>query len=161
MKIIQTDLENLELDPENARLHSKSSIKALAKSLEMFGQRKPVVVTKEGRVVAGNGTVAAARELGWSKIATVPIPDDWDEVTIKAFALADNRTAELSDWNTEILAEQLFDLEAVEFPIEWLSFNLPKPPEEKELTEFPSFDAEKESEYKCPKCSYEWDGTPR
>ncbi|HIK61188.1 MAG TPA: hypothetical protein EYF98_10945, partial [Planctomycetes bacterium] len=59
-----------------------------------------------GVVVAGNGTLEAARALGWEVIATVSA-DDLDETQRTAFAIADNRTAELADWDAAKLAEAL------------------------------------------------------
>lgn len=161
MKIEEVKLENLTLDPENARSHSKKSVEAIAKSLELFGQQKPIVVDSENRVVAGNGTLEAAGLLDWAKIKVVRVPEHWTSEKIRAFALADNRTAELSDWNKSVLAEQLLELEEEEFPIEWLGFDSELKVEEKELEEFPSFDDDNETKYQCPKCSYEWNGAPR
>jgi ParB-like chromosome segregation protein Spo0J len=71
----------------------QGDIEAVAKSYKQFGQRKPIVATTDHVVIAGNHQLAAARQLGWDEIAVV-ITDD-DELTAKAFALADNRTAEL------------------------------------------------------------------
>ena len=122
MKIIQIALEDLALDPRNAREHNDKSLSALAVSLDRFGQRKPIVVTSDTQVVAGNGTVQAAGQLGWEKVDAVRVPADWDAEKIKAFAIADNRTAELSDWNREILAEQLLELEEADFSPELLGF---------------------------------------
>jgi hypothetical protein len=103
-------IDDLTLDPNNARKHSERNLDAIAKSLLKFGQRKPIVVDKNLTVIAGNGTVEAARSLGWKGLNTVCVPKDWDSDTIKAYALADNRTAELASWDGEILIDQLKDL---------------------------------------------------
>ena len=66
---------------------------AVAESLARFGQVKPIAVNAEGCVIAGNTTFRAARSLGWSHIAGVEMTSD--EVEQKAYALADNRTAQL------------------------------------------------------------------
>jgi len=94
IKVIPID--DLTLDPNNARAHNQKNLDAIANSLQMFGQRKPVVITKELLVVAGNGTVEAAKQIGWKGLSCVTVPDDWDTDTIKAYAIADNRTAELA-----------------------------------------------------------------
>lgn len=114
MLIEKIQLEKLQLDPQNVRRHDSRSIEAIAESLDSFGQRKPVVVTQANLVVTGNGTVEAARKLGWKEIEAVRIPADWTERKITAFAIADNRTSELSAWNTEALIEQLSNLEETE-----------------------------------------------
>ena len=153
MKIIQIALEDLSLDPRNAREHNDKSLSALAVSLDRFGQRKPIVVTSDNQVVAGNGTVQAAGQLGWEKVDAVRVPADWDSEKIKAFAIADNRTAELSDWNREILAEQLLELEEANFSPELLGFE-PTPVADflpVEDDENPSLD--ERSKYECPHCT--------
>ena len=105
MKIEQTDIADLSLDPDNARLHDKKNLDAIKASLEAFGQRKPIVVA-DGIVVAGNGTLEAAQALGWTEIATVSA-DDLDADQRTAFAIADNRTAELAAWDDTKLAQAL------------------------------------------------------
>jgi len=104
------NIDDLQLDPNNARKHSQKNLDAIAKSLQTFGQRKPVVITNENVVVAGNGTLEAAKQIGWKGLAVVRVPDDWDSDTIKAYALADNRSAELASWDTDILLTQLREL---------------------------------------------------
>ena len=115
-------IEDLVPDENNARLHSKKNIDAIAKSLQTFGQRKPVVITQENVVVAGNGTLEAARQIGWKGLSVVRVPDDWDNDTIKAYALADNRTAELASWDSEVLLSQLRDLKLEEWNVAELGF---------------------------------------
>jgi|TARA_R100000027_G_scaffold48625_1_gene37247 site-specific DNA-methyltransferase (adenine-specific) len=83
----------------------KGNVEAVKKSYEKFGQRKPIVATKDGEVISGNHQLAAARELGWDKIAVVFTNDD--ELTAKAFALADNRTADLGTYDDDLLADML------------------------------------------------------
>jgi len=114
-------IDDLELDPNNARRHSKKNLDAIAGSLERFGQRKPIVVWRN-RVVAGNGTLVAARSLGWRAISVARCPDDWDELQVKAFALADNRSAELAEWDEQVLNAQLQELELAEFDVEAIGF---------------------------------------
>jgi len=124
MKIELVSIDDLTLDPANARKHDAKNLKAIADSLEQFGQRKPIVVW--GRtVVAGNGTLVAARSLGWTEITVAKIPDDWSSDQVKAYALADNRSAELAVWNEQVLASQLLELQEAEFDIELLGFELP------------------------------------
>ena len=110
--------QELSHDPANARKHSRRNIESIAASLRQFGQRKPIVGQQEGMIVrAGNGTLEAARSLGWDKIAAILVDDD--NVTAAAFAIADNRTAELAEWDDDTLASVLgglrdegFDLDA-------------------------------------------------
>lgn len=111
MKLEKMAVADLVLDPSNARKHDSANLKAIAGSLTQFGQRKPIVISQDNTVVAGNGTLTAARSLGWQTIEAVRIPEDWTANEIKAFALADNRTAELAEWDSEIMARQVIELE--------------------------------------------------
>jgi DNA modification methylase len=111
VKLETIKIASLTPDPQNARTHDDTNLKAIQGSLKEFGQRKPIVITQDNTIAAGNGTVAAAKELGWTEIQAVRVPADWDADRIKAFALADNRTAELATWDTEVLNTQLKELE--------------------------------------------------
>jgi ParB-like chromosome segregation protein Spo0J len=161
MKLELIQIKDLTPDPNNARSHNDANLKAIESSLREFGQRKPIVIDSKNVVVAGNGTLTAAISLGWKDIQAVRVPADWTADRIKAFALADNRTAELAEWNSIKLAEQLLDLEAVAFDIETLGFDAKTSDPEKELDEFPSFSDDTDTAYRCPKCSYEWNGAAR
>jgi ParB-like chromosome segregation protein Spo0J len=122
MKIETLRIKDLTPDPQNARQHDEKNLKAIQGSLKEFGQRKPIVITEAGVIVAGNGTVEAAKRLGWLEIQAVRVPSDWTPNQIKAFALADNRTAELASWNMEVLDEQLWELEQEELDVTVLGF---------------------------------------
>ncbi len=99
-------ITGLTPDPNNARVHTDRNLDAIAASLRAYGQRKPIVVQKDGMIVrAGNGTLDAARRLGWDKIAAVVI--DEEDVLAAAYGLADNRTAELASWDEATLARVL------------------------------------------------------
>jgi len=141
MKLENLRIADLTPDPQNARQHDDKNLKAIMGSLKEFGQRKPIVITEAGIIVAGNGTVEAAKRLGWLDIEVVRVPSDWTDAQVKAFAIADNRTAELANWNQEVLTSQLLELEAegwelAEFGFE--AFELPdedKPIIEDEIPE--------------------------
>jgi ParB-like chromosome segregation protein Spo0J len=122
MKIETLQIKDLTPDPNHARQHDDKNLKAIQGSLKQFGQRKPIVITEDGVIVAGNGTVEAAKRLGWLEIQAVTVPGDWTPNQIKAFALADNRTAELASWNMEVLDEQLWELEQEELDVTVLGF---------------------------------------
>ena len=121
---MKISIAQLSLDPKNARKHSARNLEAIAASLLKFGQRKPLVVHR-GVVLAGNGTLEAARSLGWTEIEVSEVPQDWDNDTAKAYALADNRTAELAEWDESELAKQLLELVDADWNIEELGFEVP------------------------------------
>lgn len=116
MNVEKLSVDKLVHDPRNARRHDEQNIKSIARSLDTFGQQKPIVVTADNVVVAGNGTLAAAKELGWDKIHAVRTKLSEEEV--KAFAIADNRTSELATWDYEQLVETFKELEEAGFDID-------------------------------------------
>jgi ParB-like chromosome segregation protein Spo0J len=122
LKLETVEISTLTLDPNNARKHSEKNLSAITNSLSTFGQRKPIVIGKDNVVIAGNGTLECAVRLGWTKISVVRVPADWDSDTVKAFALADNRTAELASWDAEILLDQLRELKIENWSINDLGF---------------------------------------
>ena len=112
---VLVNIAELHPDPSNARKHSERNVQAIASSLSMFGQRRPIVVQKQGMIVrAGNGLLQAAKSLGWTQVVALVCDDD--NATAVQFAIADNRTAELAEWDNETLALLLdgFSLEEQE-----------------------------------------------
>lgn len=138
-------INSIDHDPANVRLHSEKNLSSIRGSLRVYGQRKPIVVNRRtGTVEAGNGTLSAARSLGWTHIAVVFVDDD--QATAAGFAIADNRTAELAEWDRENLGKMLSDLvvsddemmamledlkaELPEDPVEVTQDEAPAPPDE-------------------------------
>lgn len=165
LKIEKLKLSTLTPDPANARTHDRRNIDAIKSSLEHFGQTRPLVVTEDLTVIAGNGTLEAMLELGWTHATVTRVPFGSAEEA-RAFALADNKTSELAQWNTPVLLETLeqlaldgWDLDGLGFePHDMAAFTSR---EQKEAPpEFPSFDEDVETEYCCPQCAYEWGGRP-
>lgn len=102
----QVDVSTLKFDPRNARKHNDKNVEAIASSLREFGQRRPLVV-KGNTVIAGNGTLQAAISLGWPSVTITRVPKNWTEKQARAFAIADNRTAELASWDHTALLDAL------------------------------------------------------
>jgi ParB-like chromosome segregation protein Spo0J len=121
MEVKTVKISDLVFDPINARKHPTRNIEAIKGSLTKFGQQKPIVINSKNIVIAGNGTLAAAKELGWTSINCVV--SDLDDLNQMAFALADNRTSELAEWDMDILQQQLAQLELNDFDVDMLSFD--------------------------------------
>lgn len=119
MRILNVAIDSIEFDPKNARKHGERNLESIANSLKQFGQQKPIVLDAEGKiVVAGNGTLHAARELGWKEIKAIKTNLSAKEA--RKFAVADNRSAELAEWDGEELVGLISSLEQLE--AEWLGF---------------------------------------
>jgi DNA modification methylase/ParB-like chromosome segregation protein Spo0J len=111
---------DLHIDPANVRRHPERNMAAIKASLARFNQVKPIVIDGNNVVRAGNGTLEAARELGWATIKCVR--SDLCGADMVAYSVADNRSAELAEWNEDALGATLralqdedFDLDAVGF----------------------------------------------
>jgi len=98
------DINSLKPDKENARMHPVRSIEASKASLNDFGFMKPIIALLDGTVIAGNGLLEAAKQLGFKN---VPVVRFQDKASARAYAIADNRTAELSVWDIDVLSEFL------------------------------------------------------
>lgn len=101
----RVEIASLIHDPTNARKHSAKNRSAVMESLRRFGLQRPIVVRDDNVVIAGNATLEAARRLGWTHIDIMRSRLTGEES--KAYAIADNRTAELAEWDDLILSEQL------------------------------------------------------
>lgn len=95
-------------DPANVRRHPDRNVAAVKASLARFGQQRPILVGPTGVVIAGNCTLAAARALGWSEIDVVRT--DLVGAEAVAYAIADNRTAELAEFDEPALLAQIEEL---------------------------------------------------
>lgn len=103
-------IDSIDFMDKNPRTHSDEGQEAIQKSLARFGQVKPVVLASDARtVIAGNGTLQAARALGWTHIAVVKTRLEGGEA--KAYAIADNRTTDLSAFDMDVVEDILKELD--------------------------------------------------
>jgi ParB-like chromosome segregation protein Spo0J len=107
MTVESLPIDQVHADPANARRHPQRNLDAIISSLARFGQQKPIVIDEQNICRAGNGTLAAAKALGWKTINIVRTALAGSEAT--AFGIADNRTAELAEWDTDVLKQFLAD----------------------------------------------------
>jgi ParB-like chromosome segregation protein Spo0J len=109
LKIIYHQTEDLKLDPGNPRVHSKKHIGQIAESIRIFGFNVPILIDREGKVIAGHGRLLACRELAITEVPTLCL-DHLTQAQARAFMIADNRLTEIASWDDQLLAEQLKDL---------------------------------------------------
>lgn len=147
MKLETVAIDSLSLDPANLRKHSARNLDAIGASLRRFGQQKPIVVNEQNVVLAGNGTLTAARAIGWKEIKIVRSELAGTQAT--AFGIADNRSAELAEWDDN-LADVLASLKAEDFPLSDIGFDeadlkeLVKEPEPSDTDAEPQIDKAEE-----------------
>jgi len=122
LESLTISISSIKPDPRNARKHLERNIEAIKRSLEQYGQRKPIVVRKATmHVEAGNGMLQAAKALSWTEIAAVLIDDDED--TAKAFGLMDNQSALLAEWDLPTLKDLLTELDTGAFDMDLTGFD--------------------------------------
>lgn len=165
-------VDSIRLDEENARAHPPRNLAAIRSSLERFGQRAPVVCRADGTVIAGNGTLMAARALGWSEIAAVTFfAGEVDEAGLlaRAYAVADNRSGELAEWDTEALG---LTLQALDGLVCWSDLGFQEAEVERLVRRVTPSGERLEGEepegsetpgdwFRCPRCAHAWKGDPR
>jgi len=121
MLIERVAIGSISVDPANVRQHPETSLAAISASLRRFGQQKPIVVDAQGLVRAGNGTLLAARQLGWSQIDVVRTTLRGLEAA--AYSIADNRTTDLSSFDEPELARLLQQLRAEDGGLDGVGFS--------------------------------------
>lgn len=99
-------IRELKPRPGNPRSHSRAQIRQIARSIEEFGFNCPILIDKDDQIVAGHGRFEAARELGLARVPTIRL-EHLTEAQARAFMLADNRLAERSTWDRELLGKEL------------------------------------------------------
>jgi hypothetical protein len=113
MKKIES-LSDLSPDPRNPRRHPERNISQIERSLEQLGAARSIVIDENGTVMAGNGVVEAAANVGINRV--IPVEASGNEIVAvvrrgltdeqkRKLAVADNRTAELSEWDPAIVLE--------------------------------------------------------
>jgi DNA modification methylase len=121
LKPLEKDINSLKIDNRNARKHPVHNLEVIKRSLETYGQRKPIVVNqKTSTIEAGNGLYMAAKELGWDKIACVFV-DDTKEMST-AYGLMDNQSALISEWDLPTLKDLLQELDTGELDMSITGF---------------------------------------
>lgn len=104
--------------------HNEDAITAVAKSIEKFGFKVPIVVDASNVIVNGHTRLKAAKYLGLKEVPTI-IADDLTPEQIKAFRLADNKVGEIATWDEELLNAELDELADLDFDMTEFGFDLP------------------------------------
>lgn len=120
--IVERPLATLKPYARNARRHGDSQIDLIARSICEVGFVNPVLIDRDNAIIAGHGRFEAARRLGLETVPTVLL-EHLTDAQVRAYRIADNRIAELSDWDENLLRLEIVDLSELEFRGE-LDFDL-------------------------------------
>jgi DNA modification methylase len=121
MKIELRPLSEIKPYPNNPRIND-DAVDSVAVSIKEFGFRQPIVVDAEGVIICGHTRFKAAQKLGLVKVP-VHVAKDLSPEQIKAYRIADNKTAELAEWNYDLLPIELADLQACNYDLGLLGFD--------------------------------------
>lgn len=150
----------------NARTHSPAQVAGIAGSIREFGFNNPVLIDKDNGIIAGHGRVLAAQQLGLDTVPCLRL-GHLTKTQRKAYILADNRLAELAQWDTEMLALEIADLRLDDVDLELLGFDddalvdlLGQVATDTDTSpdEFKEMDEDIDTDHECPKCGYRWSG---
>ena len=120
LKIILKRLDELVPYINNPRKNDGAAVDKVAASIREFGFKVPIIVDKAGTIVAGHTRYKASKKLGLTEVPCI-IAEELTEQQIKAFRIADNRTAEESSWDFELLSVELESLD--DFDLSILGFD--------------------------------------
>lgn len=101
-----TDIKPYDNNPRN----NEEAVQYVANSIQEFGFKVPIVIDKDGVIAAGHTRYKAAQQLGLDKVPCI-VADDLTPEQIKAFRLADNKTAEIATWDIEKYSIEVQELE--------------------------------------------------
>lgn len=142
-----------ELIPyENNPRKNENAVPYVAKSIEKYGFQNPIIIDKDGVIVAGHTRYLASIELGLDTVPCI-IADDLTEEQIKEFRLVDNKTSEFAGWDFDMLAEELQELN---FDAEVFGFDVPEVDIDNFFEEHEPKEKEPE-QIQCPHCGLWFD----
>ena len=105
MEVLQVPIREITQYENNPR-NNDSAVDAVAASIRQFGWQQPIVVDKDGVIIAGHTRYKAAKKLKLKEVPVV-VADKLTEEQIKAYRLADNKSGELAEWDFAALEEEL------------------------------------------------------
>lgn len=153
MDIFMKNLNEIKPYEKNPR-RNDDAVKYVAASIKEFGFKVPIIIDKDGVIVAGHTRYKAAKNLNIEQVPCI-VADDLTEEQIKAFRLADNKTGEMAAWDFEMLQgeiEELLDFNMQDFgfvvednEIDWDNVG--------DISE-ENYEEPAKTRLRCPKCNH-------
>lgn len=157
MEIKRVKLSEIRPYEKNPR-RNDSAVDAVAASIKEFGWQQPIVVDKDGVIIAGHTRYKAAKKLKCKEVPVV-YADNLTEEQVKAYRLADNKVGEIANWDFDMLKIELADLADIGFDMKPFDFDFDRAKEQEEDNAPESFDeftGAEQVRHTCPRCGYEW-----
>lgn len=117
LEIVYRPLKDLKHDPANPRMHPPKQLEQLARNIEAFGFVNPILVDEARLIIAGHGRALAAKKGGLEAVPTITL-SGLSEAQKKALRIADNRIAQKSGWDPDLLREMIVDIQSAEIEID-------------------------------------------
>lgn len=118
----EVDPNSLKFYERNAKIHDEDQIKALIRSIEEFGFVAPCLIDADLNLIAGHGRVMAARKMGLKTVPCVLV-EGLTPQQRRAYIMADNRLAEMAEWDMDILSQEIKDLQIEGFDVTITGFS--------------------------------------
>ena len=135
------DIASVKPYVRNAKKHDDKQIANVAESIKQFGWQQPIVCDADGVIIIGHCRLLAAKKLGLKKVPVKTV-DNLSEEQVKKLRALDNKLNE-SDWDFDLLAEDIGELDFSGFDIDW---GLPADVDEKEIIEDEAPEVDEENE---------------
>lgn len=133
MKIEKIDINKIKPYENNAKIHTPEQIEQIKKSIQEFGMNDPIAVWgKDNLIVEGHGRLEALKQLGYTEVECIRLDHLTDEER-RAYTLAHNKLTMNTDFDIDILNDELFNIDNID--MELFGFDVELPIEEHELTE--------------------------
>lgn len=160
MKVVNIKVTELKAYENNPR-NNEPAIESVANSIKEFGFKVPVIIDKNNVIIAGHTRKLAAEQLGLKEVPCI-VADDLTPEQIKAFRLADNKTAELAEWDFALLEKELEELTAFDFDMSSFGFDESIFEVQEQTKEYKNEElsedefSEESYQHECPRCGFLW-----
>lgn len=143
------DINSIKPYSKNAKKHDETQINNVAESIKQFGFVQPIVIDKDNIIIIGHCRYEASKKLNLDKVPCIKV-EDLSNKQVKELRLLDNKLNE-SDWNLELLSEDLIDLDFDGFDVD---FGIVKPLEFEDNEEELDASGVNKKLCKCPVCGH-------
>jgi len=160
MEIKQIEVDKLLAYEKNNKKHPQKQIDLIVKSIKEFGFKNPILIDKKNIIIAGHGRCEAAKIIGMKEVPCIRC-DDLTPSQVKAYRLADNKLAELAEWDFDNIKFELEELQLEGFDIELTGFDMLDENIDFEDWQLDTPEKNKEKndnakKCKCPACGFEF-----
>ena len=131
-QVQEVNVDQLRPYEKNTKIHSEEQVEKLCRSISEFGFISPILIDSDMNVITGHGRLMAAKKIGMRTVPCLFI-EGLSESQRRAYILADNRLSEYSEWDMELVAAEMNDLQLEAADLDFLEFQFEEPEEPEDL----------------------------